>query len=72
MRITIDEQSRLVHVGKGAVTLTLALPRAQSRKELEIAADGICAALEHARIVVVNGEALPLEPSMRRPVPVDG
>jgi hypothetical protein len=59
MRITIDEQSRLVHVDKGAVTLTLALPRAQTRKDLEIAADGIRAALENARVVVVNGEALP-------------
>ncbi len=60
MRITIDEQSRLVHVAKGAVTLTLALPRAQSRKDLEAAADGLRAALKDARGVVGNGQALPL------------
>jgi hypothetical protein len=60
MRITIDEQARLVHAGKGAVTLTLALPRAQSRKDLEAAADGLRTALKDARVVVINGQALPL------------
>jgi len=38
MRITIDEQSRLVHALKGAAMLTLALPRTKTREQLEAAA----------------------------------
>ncbi len=58
MRITIDEQARLVHVHKGAATLTLSLPPALTRRELEAAAEGLRAALEYARVVIVNGEAV--------------
>lgn len=60
MRITIDEQARLVHIHKGAATLTLALPRAQTRQELEAAADGLCAVFAQARVVVVNGQPIRL------------
>lgn len=60
MRITIDEQARLVHVNKGAVSLTLALPRAQSRQELERVARAVRAAFKDARAVVINGQALRL------------
>jgi hypothetical protein len=54
MRITIDEQSRLVHVPKGAAMLTLALPHTKTRAELEAAAWGLEAALANASLVVVN------------------
>ena len=60
MRITIDEHAHLVHIVKGAATLTLALPRTLTRRELEAAAEGIRAAFEFARLVVVNGEAIRL------------
>ena len=60
MRITIDEHAKLVHIVKGAATLTLALPRTLTRRELEAAADGVRAAFEFARLVVVNGEAIRL------------
>ncbi len=60
MRITIDEQSRLVHVLKGAAMLTLALPHAETREALEAAAWGIEAALANASVVIVNGEAISL------------
>ena len=60
MRITIDEQSRLVHVMKGTATLTVSLPRARSRRELEMAAAGLRAALKDAKVVVVNGEPVQL------------
>jgi len=60
MRITIDEPTRQVHVTQGAMTLTLQLQRAQTTAELEAAADGLRAALENARAVVVNGEAIRL------------
>jgi hypothetical protein len=60
MRITIDEHTRLVHVCKGTVTLTLALPHERTRRELEAVAENIRAALEDARVVVVNGQALKL------------
>lgn len=48
MRITIDEQSRLVHVLKGAAMLTLALPHVKTRAQLEAAAWGLEAALASA------------------------
>ena len=54
MRITIDEQSRLVHVLKGAAMLTLALPHTKTRAELEAAAWGLEAALANASLVVVD------------------
>lgn len=60
MRITIDEHTRLVHVCKGSVTLTLALPRERTRRELETVAECIRTALQDARVVVVNGKALKL------------
>jgi hypothetical protein len=60
MRITIDEELRLVHVEAGAATLTLALPRGLKRGDLESAADGLRAALRNASMVVVNGEPIPL------------
>jgi hypothetical protein len=60
MRITIDEQSRLVHALKGAAMLTLALPHAETRAELEAAAWGLEAALANASLVVVNGEPITL------------
>jgi hypothetical protein len=60
MRITIDEHTKLVHVCKGTVTLTLALPRTGTRRELEIAAEGMRAAFQDARVVVVNGQAMKL------------
>jgi hypothetical protein len=60
MRITIDEQSRLVHVIKGAATFTVSLPLARTRRELELAAAGLKAALKDAKVVVVNGEPIRL------------
>jgi len=60
MRITIDEHTRLVHVCKGTVTLTLALPHGRTRRDLEAVAEAMRTALEHARLVVVNGEAMKL------------
>lgn len=60
MRITIDEHTRLVHVCKGTVTMTLALPRVGTRRELELVAEGIRAALKDARLVVVNGQPMKL------------
>jgi hypothetical protein len=60
MRITIDEEAKLVHLVKGSATVTLALPRSLTRRELEAAADGIRAAFERARIVVVNGSPIRL------------
>jgi hypothetical protein len=60
MRITIDEPLRQVHVSQGAMLLTLQLPPALSLPELETAADGIRTALEHARVIVINGEAIRL------------
>jgi hypothetical protein len=52
MRITIDEQSRLVHALKGAAMLTLALPHAKTREQLEAAAWGLEAALASASVVI--------------------
>jgi hypothetical protein len=60
MRITIDEQSRLIHVMKGSATLTVSLPHARTRRELETAAAGLRAALRDAKVVVVNGEPIQL------------
>lgn len=60
MRITIDEQARLVHVLKGAAMLTLALPYAETRDALEAAAWGLELALANASVVVVNGEPITL------------
>ncbi len=67
MRITIDEQARLVHVLKGAAMLTLALPHAETRKQLEAAAWGIEAALANASIMIVNGEPI----TLREPANLD-
>ena len=64
MRITIDEQSRLVHALKGAAMLTLALPHAKARERLEAAAWGLEAALASASVVILNGQPISLrEPS---------
>jgi hypothetical protein len=60
MRITIDEETRQVHVSQGAMLLTLQLARAKTPAELEAAAEGIRAALQDAQAVVVNGEAIRL------------
>ena len=60
MRITIDEQSRLVHALKGAAMLTLAFPHAETRAQLEAAAWGLEAALANASLVVINGEPITL------------
>ena len=60
MRITIDEQTRMVHVLKGAAMLTLALPYAETRAQLEAAAWAIEAALANASVVIVNGEPITL------------
>jgi hypothetical protein len=60
MRVTIDEQTRLVHVSKGAALLTLALPRGLSPAELRAAAEAIRAGLEQARMMVVNGQPIRL------------
>jgi hypothetical protein len=69
MRITIDEQARLVHVLKGAAMLTLALPHAETRQQLEAAAWAIEAALANASVVIVNGEPITLReaPNPRAP-----
>jgi len=56
MHITIDEEAGLVHALKGAAVLTLALPHAHTRAELEAAAEGLEAALQNAIAVVINGE----------------
>jgi hypothetical protein len=60
MRITIDEQDRLVHVHKGAALLTLALPEAKTREQLETAAWGLEVALSAATLIVVNGKPVTL------------
>jgi hypothetical protein len=60
MRITIDEETRQVHVSQGAMLLTLQLARAKTPAELEAAAEGIRVALRDAQAVVVNGEAIRL------------
>jgi hypothetical protein len=60
MRITIDEPTRQVHVSQGAMTLTLQLQRVQTPAELETAAEALRVALENARAIVVNGEAIKL------------
>jgi hypothetical protein len=60
MRITIDEQTRQVHVSHGAMLLTVQLERAKSAAELEAAAAGLRVALQNAQAVVVNGEPIPL------------
>jgi hypothetical protein len=60
MRITIDEQSQLVHVLKGAALLTLAFPNAKTREALEAAAWGLEVALSNASILVVNGKPVTL------------
>ena len=64
MRVTIDEQSRLVHVLKGGALLTLALPHAKTRAALEAAAWGLEVALSGASILVVNGHPV----TLREPV----
>jgi hypothetical protein len=70
MRITIDEQSRLVHVLKGAALLTFALPDARTREALEAAAWGLEVALANASLVVVNGKSVTLrEQAMPHPAP---
>lgn len=60
MRITIDAESRQVHVSQGAMLLTLQLAQANSAAELKAAAEGLRQALEQARVVIVNGEPIPL------------
>ena len=60
MRITIDEELRQVHVSQGLMLLTLQLARADTATELEAAAEALRTALAHARVVVVNGEAIRL------------
>jgi len=60
MRITIDEQDKLVHVHKGAALLTLALPQAKTREQLETAAWGLEVALSAATLIVVNGKPVTL------------
>jgi hypothetical protein len=60
MRITIDEQARLVHVLKGAAMLTLALPHAKTREALEAAAWGLEMALANATVIVVDGKPITL------------
>ena len=60
MRITIDEQSRLVHALKGAAMLTLAFPHAETRAQLEAAAWGLEAALASASVVILNGQPISL------------
>jgi hypothetical protein len=68
MRITIDEQARLVHVLKGAALLTLALPHAKTREALEAAAWGLEVALANASVIVVNGKPVTLrEPAKLHP-----
>lgn len=59
MRITIDEETRQVHVSQGAMLLSLQLPRARAA-DLETAAEGLRVALEKARVLVLNGEAIRL------------
>ena len=58
MRITIDEELRQVHASQGPMVLTLQLARADTTTELEAAAEALRAALERARVVVINGEAI--------------
>jgi hypothetical protein len=60
MRITIDEELKQVHVSQGAMLLTLQLARARTVPELEATAEALRAALDKARVVVVNGEAIRL------------
>jgi len=60
MRITIDEQDKLVHAHKGAALLTLALPEARTREQLETAAWGLEVALSAATLIVVNGKPVTL------------
>jgi len=60
MRITIDEELKQVHVSQGAMLLTLQLARVRTVPELESAAEALRAALEKARVVVINGEAIRL------------
>ncbi len=67
MRITIDEQARLVHVLKGAATLTLALPYARTREALETTAWALELALTNASVVIVNGEPISLRENGPRP-----
>jgi hypothetical protein len=68
MRITIDEQARLVHVLKGTALLTLALPHAKTREALEAAAWGLEVALANASVIVVNGKPVTLrEPAKLHP-----
>lgn len=64
MRVTIDEQSRLVHVLKGGALLTLALPDAETREALEAAAWGLEVALTGASILVVNGHPVTLRETL--------
>jgi hypothetical protein len=58
MHITIDEELRQVHVSQGRMLLTLQLARADTVPELEATAEALRTALGHARVVVVNGEAI--------------
>ncbi len=67
MRITIDEQDRLVHVLKGAALLTVALPNAETREALEAAAWGLEVALSNASILVVNGQPVTLREQEKPP-----
>jgi hypothetical protein len=60
MRITIDEELKQVHVSQGGMLLTLQLARARTVPELEATAEALRQALEKARVVVVNGEAIRL------------
>jgi len=60
MRITIDERLRQVHVSQGPMLLTLQLGRADALPELEAAAEALRAALEKARVVVINGDPIRL------------
>jgi hypothetical protein len=55
---TIDEELRKVHVSAGAMLVTLQLARARTVAELEATAEALRAALEKARVVVFNGEAI--------------
>ena len=60
MRITIDEQDKLVHVHKGAALLTLALSQAKTREALEAVAWGLEVALANASVLVINGKPVTL------------
>lgn len=69
MRITIDEQDRLVHVHKGAALLTLALPQAKTREALEAVAWGLEVALANASVLVINGKPVTLREAEKPPAP---